>query len=142
MDDAAVEDLLRTAGWGVLSLADGGVPYSLPVSFGYDGDAVYFGLLREADGDGEKFAFVADGGRARLLVTDVRARFDWRSVAVTGPLRAVEAGSDAFARLRAVLAANPWFSSGVDDAPGVEAVEGWRLDPEARSGREVRPEGG
>jgi hypothetical protein len=138
MDEDAVADVLDAAGWGVLSLAVDDEPYSLPISFGYDGEAVYFGFLRLGE-ESRKSAFVADGKTARLLVTDVRARFDWRSVGVTGPVESVDTGDDDWETLTAILDENPWFSSQFEDADRVEGVRGWRLTPETVRGLEVRP---
>jgi hypothetical protein len=139
MDDDAVDDLLRSTGWGVVSLADADEPYSVPVSFGYDGEDVYFGFLRTGGGS-RKVAFIADGKTARLLVTDVRARFDWRSVAATGPVRAVDRSSDDWETLVETLDGNPWFSSSFVDAEEVEGIRGWRLRPDEVSGLTVRPD--
>jgi hypothetical protein len=134
-----IDDLLESTGWGTLSLADGGEPYSIPVSFGYDGDDVYFGLIRDSPTN-TKFDFVADGTTARLLVTDVRARFDWQSVAVTGTLRAIERDGDDWETLVSRLEDNAWFSPAFERAEGVEELQGWRLDPDEVRGIEVRPD--
>jgi nitroimidazol reductase NimA-like FMN-containing flavoprotein (pyridoxamine 5'-phosphate oxidase superfamily) len=134
-----VDDLLSSTGWGVLSVAENEEPYSIPVSFGYDGDDVYFGLIRDSPTN-TKFDFVGAGATARLLVTDVRARFDWRSVAVTGPLRAIERDSDDWETLMDSLAENAWFSPSFERAEGVEEVQGWRLVPSEMSGIEVTPD--
>jgi len=154
-----VDDLLDSAGWGVLSLAKGDEPYSIPVSFGYTGEEVYFAFLR-ADPPNTKFEFVRDGATARLLVLDVRAKFDWRSVAVTGPVRAVERRDDLggeglepevdyrpdqgtergrdWAVLLDALEENAWFSSDYERAEPVSALQGWRLEPDEIRGIEVR----
>jgi hypothetical protein len=141
MDARDIDAVLASTGWGVLSLANDGEPYSIPVSFGYDGDDVYFGLIRDSPTN-TKFDFVADGAAARLLVTDVRARFDWQSVAVSGPIRAIERGSDDWERLLESLESNAWFSSDFERAEGVEGVQGWRLVPDEVRGIEVRPDRG
>jgi hypothetical protein len=141
MDEADVDALLASAGWGILSLAAGDEPYSVPISFGYDGTDVYFGFLRTGETN-RKSEFAADGQTARLLVTDVRARFDWQSVSVTGPLRAVDWQDDDWETLVDRLDDNPWFSSGFADADAVEGVRGWRLDAERVNGVEVRPDRG
>lgn len=141
MDDAAVDALLESAGWGVVSLARDDEPYSVPISFGYDGADVYFAFLR-VDQTSRKSDFVADGKTVRLLVTTVRARFDWQSVAVTGPVRAVDVNSDGWETLVDLFEENVWFSSNFEDADSVEGVRGWRLVPEEVHGVEVRPDRG
>lgn len=56
MTESDVERHLRTAETGVLSLADGGRAYALPVHCHYDGATVAFRL--SDDGDSEKLAFL------------------------------------------------------------------------------------
>jgi hypothetical protein len=141
MDEADVDALLTSSGWGILSLAADDEPYSIPISFAYDGTAVYFGFLRTGEAN-RKSEFAADGKTARLLVTDIRARFDWRSVAVTGPLYAVDWNGDDWETLVDLLEENTWFSSKFADADGVEGIRGWRLDAETVHGVEVRPDQG
>ncbi|WP_159902666.1 pyridoxamine 5'-phosphate oxidase family protein [Salinirussus salinus] len=139
MADADAADLLRTAGWGVLALADGDRPYSIPVSFGYDGEAVYFLLVRRSPDD-RKFAFIGDGQPARLLATRVNARFDWGSVAVTGTVRAVDRDGEGWGTLIAALGGSDWFSPAFDAAEEVSGVQGWALEPDRVTGMEVRPD--
>ena len=140
MDEADIDDLLASAGWGVLSLADGDEPYSIPVSFGYDGEDVRFVFI-ETGPENTKFEFIGDGGTARLLVTDVGGRFDWQSVGVTGPVRAVEPGTDEWDdHLRSLDETAAWFSSDFERAGGHEGLQGWRLEPEEVRGLEVRPD--
>ena len=138
MDDADVDAVLESNGWGVLALADDDEPYSIPISFGYDGEAVYFSFLRTGESS-RKSAFIADGGVARLLVTVVRARFDWQSVAVTGPVASIDSHGDDWETLVDLLERNPWFSSAFEDAAEVEGIRGWRLTPTSVHGVEVRP---
>lgn len=162
MDDDDIDDLLGAAGWGILSLADGDEPYSIPISFGYDGEEIYFALIR-ADPPNRKFEFITDGATARLLVTDIRAKYDWRSVAVTGSVRAIERTddlggegllpevdrkpdqtterSDGWGVLLDILEENPWFSSEYERAEPVAALQGWRLEADDIRGVEVNAEG-
>ena len=139
MDEGEVDDLLQSSGWGVVSLADGDDPYSLPISFGYTDDAVYFAFIQDSPTN-TKVEFIEDGTTARLLVTDVRARFDWQSVAVTGPVEAVDPEGDRWDVLHDSLADNAWFSTDFERAPSVRGLQGWRLDPDEVRGLEVRPD--
>jgi len=159
MGEADIDDLLDSAGWGVLSLAKDDEPYSIPVSFGYTGEEVYFAFIR-ATPPNTKFEFIEDGATARLLVTDVRGNFDWQSVAVTGPVRAItrrddlggedllseiddrpdrstERGRD-WAVLLDTLEENAWFSSDYERAKPVSKLQGWRLEPDEIRGIELR----
>jgi len=134
-----IDALLSVADHGVLGLADGDEPYTIPVSFGYDDGDVFFAFVR-TDPDSEKFEFVEDGKTARLLVTDIKARFDWQSVAVTGPVEAVSLTDANWSRLVDALSGNPWFSTAFEDDERVEGVQGWRLVPDEVGGVEVRPD--
>ncbi|MEF8901687.1 MAG: pyridoxamine 5'-phosphate oxidase family protein, partial [Halovenus sp.] len=149
----------ESAGWGVLSLAKDDEPYSIPISFGYADEAVYFAFLR-ADPPNTKFEFVQDGAPARLLVTDIRAKYDWQSVAVTGSVHVVrrqqdlgeegllsevdekpdpktERGRD-WAVLLDTLEDNVWFSSDYERAEPVSELQGWRLEPDRIQGIEIQ----
>ncbi len=141
MVEEDVEALLTVADHGVLGLAAGDEPYTLPVSFGYDDGDIFFAFVRSGP-DSEKFEFIENGGTARLLVTDIKARFDWQSVAVTGPVEAVSVTDSEWARLVDALDSNPWFSTAFEDDERVEGVQGWRLVPETVEGIEVQPESG
>lgn len=138
MADDDVEALLTVADHGVLGLADGDEPYTIPVSFGYDDGDVFFAFVR-AGPDSEKAEFIREGKTARLLVTDIKARFDWQSVAVTGPVETVNLTDANWSRLVDALANNPWFSTAFEDDERVEGVAGWRLVPELVEGRAIRP---
>jgi hypothetical protein len=139
MDDSDIDGLLDSAGWGIIALTDGDEPYSIPISFGYTGEDVYFAFIRDSPTN-TKLDVIAAGATARLLVTDVKARFDWRSVAVTGPVEVVSKDTDEWQTLLDVLADNAWFSPGFERAAGVEELVGWRLPPEEIRGLEVRPD--
>lgn len=136
MDDPDVDQLLVESGYGILALASDDRPYSIPVSFGYDEEYVYLAFVKDGPSN-EKFEFIADGKSARLLVTDINARFDWQSVAVTGPVEAIDLGDDGWSRLVRTLENNPWFSTAFEDADSVEGVRGWRLTPDEIQGLEV-----
>jgi nitroimidazol reductase NimA-like FMN-containing flavoprotein (pyridoxamine 5'-phosphate oxidase superfamily) len=46
LDDSGIDDVLTTAGVVVLSMSADGVPYGVPLSFGYDGgNALHFVFL-------------------------------------------------------------------------------------------------
>jgi len=84
-----VDDLLYDSGTGVLSLqseSDDAPPYPVPLSFGYDGDALYF----HSGGEGRKRQLVTERQPASFVVyNDVGDA--WQSVIVTGPLSKVSA---------------------------------------------------
>jgi hypothetical protein len=81
-------DVLRRSGHGVLALADADRPYAVPMSFGYDGEAVYL-QVGDPD-DGEKADFLRPGATARLVVSEMRDGTAWHSVVVTGTVDVVD----------------------------------------------------
>ena len=137
MDADDVDDLLDANGWGVVSLARDDEPYSVPISFGYDGTDVYFVFLEDSP-DNRKLEFIDDGATARLLVTEIGGRFDWQSIAVTGTARRVAHDTDDWDHLVATLDDNAWFSSDFERAEAIEDMHGWRLDVEEIRGLEVK----
>jgi nitroimidazol reductase NimA-like FMN-containing flavoprotein (pyridoxamine 5'-phosphate oxidase superfamily) len=139
MDKRDIDRLLDERGYGILSLAVGDEPYSIPISFGYDGEACYFAFIKDSPKN-TKFEFISEGQTARLLVTDIKARFDWHSVGVTGPVEPIDLDDDDWEVLTDVLEDNAWFSADFGRASGVEGVRGWRLDPEEIRGLEVTPD--
>jgi nitroimidazol reductase NimA-like FMN-containing flavoprotein (pyridoxamine 5'-phosphate oxidase superfamily) len=137
MDDREIDSVLTATGWGVITLADADEPYSIPISFGYDGEAIYFVFIEDSP-DNRKLDFIGDGKTARLLVTDIDGRFDWQSIAVTGPVRTVAHDTTDWETLIEVLDENAWFSADFERADGIEALHGWRLEPREIRGLEVR----
>lgn len=95
----AIDRLLHDHGVGVLSLARGGDTYGFPVSFGYDGDALYFNLA--AAPDSQKIAFIDTTETATLTVFETDPV---QSVIIQGRFEAV--AKDEAATAAAVLAAN------------------------------------
>jgi hypothetical protein len=135
MREKDIAGLLRSRGHGVVSLCSDGEPYSIPISFGYDGENVYFGFLKDGP-EPAKMSFISEGSTARLLVTDIRDRFDWRSVAVSGPVSLVDPGSDDWEHLLETLEDNAWFMRSFEQSDAVESIQGWELDVEELRGFE------
>lgn len=139
MSSDDIESLLVSEGYGILSLAQGDEPYSIPVSFGYDGESIYLGLL-ELGPEPTKMEFIADGGTARLLITDINHRFDWRSIAIAGPVRSVDKGTEQWEDLLDTLADNAWFMRAFERSDAVESIHGWVLEIDELTGFEQTEE--
>jgi nitroimidazol reductase NimA-like FMN-containing flavoprotein (pyridoxamine 5'-phosphate oxidase superfamily) len=133
MERSEIDDLLNSAGWGILSLAKGGEPYSIPISFGYTGTDIYFALIRE-EPDQKKFEYVEEDGTARLLVSDVNSLLDWETIAVTGSLDSVSRGDDRWTELLDSMEDNAWFSSDYRLAGRNVGLQGWRIELERIEG--------
>lgn len=127
MVEEDIEGLLDSVGWGILALANDDVPYSLPISFGYDGEAIYFAFIRSSPTD-TKFEYIEDGKPARLLVTDVDSRLDWQSVSVAGTVTSVKRDSPEWLKLLDSLDDNAWFSSDFRFATMSKGLQGYQLE--------------
>lgn len=137
MSERDIDNLLDATGYGILSLADGGDAYAIPVSVGYDGERVYLAFL-EMDPPHRKTEFADATEQACLTVSDIQGRFDWENVILTGSLREVDSESDEFDDLLAALDDNAWFSSTFTRSSGVGNVRGYALDIESVTGRQKR----
>lgn len=131
MTDAEVDALLRTQGFGVLSMADGGVGYGVPLSFGYADERMFFVFQRQA-AESRKKQFTETTERASFLVTDVESKHDWASVILTGTLRQVDA--DDWDELVDALEANAWFPSLFSEADPMQNWLGYEFVVEDTSG--------
>ena len=134
-----IDDLLETQGYGILSLCGDGEPYSIPVSFGYDGERLYFGFLKQG-ADSAKVAHISDGATVRLLITDIRGRFEWQSVAVTGPVNRVHEEDDDWERFIETLTDNGWFMEAFERSDAIDSLQGWELDIDELQGLEQHEE--
>jgi hypothetical protein len=88
MSPDEVDTLLARHETGVLSLARGGEPYAVPISYGYDTDERCFYLRLVSTPESEKRRFLASTPRTRLVVYEEDGDV-YRSVVATGDLREV-----------------------------------------------------
>ncbi|WP_135853014.1 pyridoxamine 5'-phosphate oxidase family protein [Halorussus salinus] len=84
MTDAEVEEYLRDGEVGVLSLADGGDAYAVPVGYHYDGERLLV-RLGERD-DSTKMDYLENTGTATLVVYENESEADSWSLLVRGKL--------------------------------------------------------
>jgi len=85
MDDAAICEFVSSQDAGVLGLQDEGVPYLLPMSFGYDGgETLYFTYVLGEDSRKERLTERTE--RATFLVYNTTSAFQWESVLLTGAI--------------------------------------------------------
>lgn len=94
MDDAEIRGFLSSQSTGVLGLPGEDAPYVIPMSYGFDGDSLYFTYVLGSES--RKAALTGDGVTARFLVYRADTAFNWESVLLTGAVEAVpEAERDA-----------------------------------------------
>lgn len=134
MPESAIDQLLRERGIGVLSLANDGVPYGLPLSFGYDGNRAYF-LFAGHSEEGRKVRYAEASEEASLLVFEVESDGVWRSVVVRGSLtRITPTEWDAAREAMADNAYRPDLLTDVDIRSDPRV---WALEAAEKSGREM-----
>ena len=131
LDRTEADVLLRDAGVGTLALTDGAEAYSIPESFGYDGETLYFQFVYTEES--KKMAFIETTDRATLTVcTDDPAR----SVLVQGSVEPVPEDDEIEAA--AAIAENatiPTLNVYPETAPGEISMDYYRLRPTEVSGR-------
>jgi len=82
-----IDTFLDSQSVGILGLSDGPVPYLLPLTYGYDGESLYFTYLLGAESHKEELTEQVD--RGSFLVYSAETRFNWRSVFLEGEFRKI-----------------------------------------------------
>ena len=135
MDESAVDDLLTETGVGVLSMSADGVPYGVPLSFGYDGDGgLYFAFLG-ATAELRKETYAEQSTVASFATFDVDPDGSWRSAVVSGPLDRIAPGE--WDAAREAMLDNAYRSDLLAERELHENPNVWVLDAAERSGRSV-----
>lgn len=134
MSQEGIEKMLKQEGIGVLSMASEGTPYSIPISFGYDDDRLYFLLVGHSE-QGRKMRFAEWTEEASFLVFNVNSDSGWRSAIVSGPLDRITPGK--WDRAREAMADNA-YRPDLLTAVDVQAdPRVWELTITEKSGRAV-----
>ncbi|MFD1643677.1 pyridoxamine 5'-phosphate oxidase family protein [Halohasta litorea] len=127
-----IDLLLCESGVGVLALTNGSEAYSIPESFGYDGETLYF-----------QFVFTSGSKKMALLETTDTASFTVydeqpaQSVLVQGPVESVPEGNEPKAATAiAENASIPTLNVYPDTPPDEFTMEFYRLRPTAVTGRQ------
>jgi len=134
MDDVEIDELLMDVGVGVLSMSAEGVPYGVPLSFGYDGAKLYFVFL-DASTDLRKETYAEQATVASFTTFDIDPDGSWRSVIVSGPLDRIVI--DDWDDAREAMADNAYQSDLLGEYELQENPNVWALDIQKRSGRAV-----
>jgi len=133
MDEAQLDEFLRERGSGVLSLANENVAYGMPVSFGWDGDNLYFILLQFGE-DSEKLDYAATTERATFSTYDFEDEHHWRSVVARGPIEEVSA--DDTDEVTETMFENAQFASLFPHGEPITDQPRYRLVPEELTGQQ------
>ncbi|MFP9193108.1 pyridoxamine 5'-phosphate oxidase family protein [Natronosalvus vescus] len=91
MTKAEIDAFLSRHETGVLALADGDIPYAIPISYGYNADARRFYVRLVSTPESEKRQFLASSPQSRLVVYEEReARTNYGSVVAVGALEEID----------------------------------------------------
>lgn len=135
LDDPAIDDVLTETGVGVLSMSADGVPYGVPLSFGYDGsDRLYFVFLG-ATAELRKETYAEQSDVASFTAFEVDPDGSWRSVIVAGPIDRITI--DEWDSARTAVADNAYQSNLLAEYELQENPNVWALEIEERSGRAI-----
>ena len=138
MDDAEIDEVLTEQGIGVLSMSADGVPYGVPLSFGYGGDDRLYFVFLDASAELRKEAFAEQASVASFTTFDVGPDGAWRSVIVAGPLERITI--DEWDTAREAMVDNAYQSNLFSEYELQENPNVWALDIRERSGRGVGQE--
>ncbi|MFW6152731.1 MAG: pyridoxamine 5'-phosphate oxidase family protein [Halobacteriota archaeon] len=132
MSDDELERFLHEQGHGTLSLARDGEAYAVPISFGFDGERVFFSLIEFGDAS-RKLDFVEHTDRACLVTYDVQTRHVWKSALVLGSLASVD--EDEHDHIAQVLEDNAWFPNIYPPIRPITGIHRMALTPVEVTGR-------
>jgi len=135
LDESDIDEVLTERGVGVLSMAADGVPYGVPLSFGYDGDDTLYFVFLGATTELRKETYAEQADIASFTTFDVGPDGSWRSVIVAGPLDRIEIKE--WDTARESLADNAYQSNLLSEYELQENPNVWALETEERSGRAV-----
>ena len=135
MDESAIDDVLTEMGVGILSMSADGVPYGVPLSFGYDGDGSLYFLFLGATADLRKETYADQSDVASFATFDVGSDGAWRSVIVSGALDRIGPGD--WDAAREAMLDNAYQSDLLAEREVHENPNVWALDVAERSGRAV-----
>ncbi len=131
MSESAVDAFLREQGTGILALARDGESYAVPLSFGYDGNRMYFVFVGyHAESRKTRFADATD--RATLTTYAVESVTEWQSVIVSGRLERTP--EEEWETARAAIEDTAWYPSLFRQADPRGSVTLWTLVPDEMTG--------
>ena len=135
LDEHDIDDVLREVGVGVLSMSTDGVPYGVPLSFGYDGsDSLYFVFLG-ATTELRKEMYAEQSEVASFTTFDIGPDGSWRSVIVAGPINRISTAD--WDTAREAMSDNAYQSNLLSEYEIQENPNVWALQIQERSGRAV-----
>lgn len=134
MTDQEAREFIKHNRFGLLSLADQGRAYGLPLFYGYDGHALFVHVH-----PGLKLQFIRTTAEACVTIVRVHSLDDWASVQVFGRLERVGDGPERIVAHQALMGVPlppEWGESAFGEPRrGPEGAVTFRLVPQRISGR-------
>lgn len=85
----------------VVAMTDAGVPYAVPVYYGFDGSSLYLGVA-----EGRKTSVLDANPRVHIIITEPGEGDSWRSVAIAGKATMLTEPEDRARGIAALIAHN------------------------------------
>ena len=136
-----IDEIIRSADVCRIAFADAGEPYIVPVSFGYDGEAIYLHTARK----GRKIDFIGANNRVcfefesnvSLKTDDSDAcnwTFEFESVIGYGTITELETAEDKTHGLNQIMLHYSGREWDIDEA-ATATTRVWRIDVESVTGK-------
>lgn len=93
LSETEIDEVLMRNGIGTLALNDDGIPYPIPMSFGYDGEKPMFIMQFGEGGSSRKIECLDTSRKAGFVVYEQLGEgldSEWRSVVMTGTLSEIK----------------------------------------------------
>lgn len=135
MDEPEIDEVLTEVGVGVLSMSAAGMPYGVPLSFGYDGDSSLYFVFLGATTELRKETYAQQSDVANFTTFEINPDGSWRSVIVAGPLDRITI--EEWDTAREAVVDNAYQSNLLSEYELQENPNVWALRTQERSGRAV-----
>jgi nitroimidazol reductase NimA-like FMN-containing flavoprotein (pyridoxamine 5'-phosphate oxidase superfamily) len=135
MDEPKIDEVLTEVGVGVLSMSAAGMPYGVPLSFGYDGDSSLYFVFLGATTELRKETYAQQSDVANFTTFEINPDGSWRSVIVAGPLDRITI--EEWDTAREAMVDNAYQSNLLSEYELQENPNVWALRTQERSGRAV-----
>lgn len=101
LDHAECVEIIRRQRMCVVSMADGDIPYAVPVYYGFDGSSIFLGIA-----EGHKTEVLDRNPRVHVIITEAGEEDSWRSVAIAGIATVLSDGAERAHGIDALIAHN------------------------------------
>ena len=133
LGDAECREILHSQRMCVVSMIDDGVPYAVPVYYGYDGASLYLGVA-----EGRKTHALDANPRVHIIVTETGEGDRWRSVAIAGRATVLDAPDEREEGIAVLIAHNRRPDRGAAPPPRRRGGRILRIDDATITGRARR----